>query len=120
MMMNTKIKKQVTLALGWLLVTGLAMPAVAHTGKSHSHHKHYEQSRRHFNQHKHKHKHKHNKHSHRYVNKHVPAYRQPSVYYQQYYPQPQYNYYSPAPVYVVPPQVNMGVRAGDMDFRLRF
>ncbi|BBL34032.1 hypothetical protein Nstercoris_00261 [Nitrosomonas stercoris] len=109
--MNIKIKKQIALALSLLLAVGLAMPSVAHAGKRYSHHQHYKQPKRHVNQHRHHHVKK-------YVP--VPVYRQPSIYYQQYYPQPQYNYYSPAPVYVVPPQVNMGIHSGNVDLRLRF
>lgn len=108
--MDIKIKKWIGLILTSLLMVYLAVPSLAQAGRG-GHHDH------HYDRHGH---HDHHRHSNRYLH----IYSQPPVYYQQRYPQAQYNYnynyYPPAPVYVVPPRVNMGINTGNMDFMLRF
>lgn len=105
--MDIKIKKWIGLILTSLLMANLAVPSLAQAGRG-GHH---------YDRHGH---HDHHRHSNRYLH----IYSQPPVYYQQRYPQVQYNYnynyYPPAPVYVVPPRVNMGINTGNMDFMLRF
>lgn len=112
--MNAKIKQLIGLSFTILLTASLAAPSLVHADRGHRGHDHGHD--RHHHHHDHHNHHDHHRHS----NGHVHIYNQPPVYYQQYYPQPQYNYYSPAPVYVVPPRVNMGINTGNMDFMLRF
>lgn len=88
-----------------LLAICLATPSLAQAGRGHRGHGH---DRHHGHHHL-----KHHNHFNGY------GYSQPRGYYRPYYPQPQYNHY-PAPVYVPPPQMMMGIGGGHMDFMLRF
>ncbi|SFU32150.1 hypothetical protein SAMN05216339_101334 [Nitrosomonas eutropha] len=119
--MNVKTKKLIGLALTTLLTVSLAVPSLVHADRGHRGHHHHDHHDHH-DRHRHHH-HNHHDH-HRHSGGQVHIYSQPPVYYQQYYPQPQYNYnnnyYPPAPVYVVPPRVNMGINTGNVDFMLRF
>ncbi|ABI59612.1 hypothetical protein Neut_1364 [Nitrosomonas eutropha C91] len=119
--MNVKTKKLIGLALTTLLTASLATPSLAHADRGHHGHSHHKHKR---HKHKHHHHHHHDHDHHRHSNGHMHIYSQPPVYYQQHYPQSQYNYnynyYPPAPVYVVPPRMNMGISAGNVDFMLRF
>jgi len=112
--MDIKTKKWIGLASTVFLTISLATPSLVQADKGHhGHHGHH-----------HEHHNHHSHHDHRHSDRYVRIYSQPPVYYQQHYPQPQhnynYNYYPPAPVYVVPPQVNMGINTRNIDFMLRF
>lgn len=111
--MNIKIKNLTGLALITLLTVNLMAPSLVYAGKGANrgyaghgqHHRYYDRH------------HDHRRHS----GRHMRIYNRAPAYYQQYYPQPQqYGYYPPAPVYVVPPQIMMGINTGRMDFMLRF
>lgn len=121
--MSIKTKSLTGLALVTLLAVNLMTPSLVHAGKGagkgHHHHRHYQ------HQYQHQHHHYYGRHDHRrHSGGHVHIYNQvPPAYYRQYYPQPQqYGYYPPvpAPVYVVPPQMMMGINTGKVDFMLRF
>ncbi len=113
--MNIKTGNLTGLALGTLLAVSLAVPSVVYAGGGH---------RGHHDHHDHHDHHRHHDHYDNYWRSggQVRIYSQPPVYYQQqYYPQPQYNYYPPAPVYVVPPpRVSVGVNTPNVDFMLRY
>lgn len=106
--MDIKTKRRIGLVLTTLLTVSLTAPSLVHAGKGDHHHRHYNRHHDH----------------HRHANRSLHIYNKPPVYYQQRYPQAQYNYnynyYPPASVYVVPPRVNMGINTGNMDFMLRF
>ena len=110
--MNIHTQKITGVAAVMMMAINLAVPSLVHADRGHHHHKHH-----------HGHHHRHHHHDHHHYN-HVDAYlySQPRGYYQQYYPQPQYNYsyYPPAQVYAMPPQMMMGINTGNMDFMLRF
>lgn len=107
MIIKNQTRKPIGLILISLLVACLAAPSVAVAKRGHNHYRH--------------HHHKHHTHHNQHRFGHVQIYRQAPIYYQQYYPQPQYNYYAPAPVYISPPpQFRMGISTGNMDFMLRY
>lgn len=98
-----------------LLVATLALPTLAEAGRSHHRHGHG-----------HGHSHHHHKHSHQH---HLSGYNmihnQPRGYYNRhYYLQPRYsnnyNYYPAAPAYGYPPNVMVGINAGNASFMLRY
>lgn len=106
MIIKNQTKKLIGLILINLLVACLAAPSVAVAKRGHNHYRHHHHKHHHHNQHRFG---------------HVQIYRQAPRYHQRYYPQPQYNYYAPAPVYISPPpQFRMGISTGNMDFMLRY
>jgi len=111
---QTKTRNLTGLILTGLLTASLTMSSIAHADRGHRHHRHHDHHRHH-----HHDRHDHHRHS----GGHVHIYNQAPAYYRQNYPQPQqYGYYPPvpAPVYVVPPQMMMGINTGRVDFMLRF
>ena len=91
--MDTRTKKLTSMFLIVLLALTLTAPSLAEAGRKHHHQGH----------------HHHGGYS--YIYSQPPGYYRP-------YPQPQYYY--PAPVYAVPPQVIMGVDTGHASFMIRF
>ncbi len=110
--MDTRTNKLTTLAAVVLLAFALTTPSLAEAGKGRHGHGHG---------HGHHHRHQHHGHHHHHHDGYGYVYSQPR-YYQPYYPQPRVNYYNvyPAPVYVPPPQLMMGIGTGNMDFMIRF
>lgn len=101
--METRKIKLSSLMLAVCLAVTLATPSLAQAGRGHHRHHH------------HHHDHGHHRHQHFIGGGYNYGYSQPRGY----YPPAQYNYY-PAPVYVVPPQMMMGIGTGNMDFMIRF
>ena len=103
--METKRIKLSGLMLAVCLAVTLAAPSLAQAGRGHHRHHHH-------------HDHGHHRHHQHFIGGGDNyGYSQPRGY----YPPAQYNYnYYPAPVYVVPPQMMMGINTGNMDFMIRF
>lgn len=102
--METRKIKLSGLILALCLAVTLAAPSLAQAGRGHHRHHHH-------------HDHGHHRHQHFIGGGYNYGYSQPRGY----YPPAQYHYtYYPAPVYVVPPQMMMGIGTGSMDFMIRF
>lgn len=110
-----KLKKIIPVNLLILLLFGLTLgvPAFVEAGRGH-------------------HRHSHHHHHHHHHDGYNIIYNQPRGYYNRpYYPPPQYvyNYYPvpapmpvpvPVPVYAYPPNVMLGIEAGNASFMIRY
>lgn len=125
--MRNTIKNPINLLIVFLLGLILVIPAVVTAGKGHHRHDDHHYDNHHYDRHDHGYN-RHNRHSHRHYRSHNQPrgyyYNQPryNIGYNQ-YPQRGYNGYNnyyPSQPYGYPPNVSLGINAGNTSFMLRY